>query len=101
MQLHLQRAGSYLRLNDLVRWTSEKFATAAWRPLAGRSVAAIDPQTNKEAPVGRWNKAALVCVGDWSVHAIGQRRPGLSPGAVAAPTRRTSRSRAAASASSR
>ncbi|MBN9119807.1 MAG: protein kinase [Planctomycetes bacterium] len=69
MQLHLQRAGSYLRLNDLLRVDVGEIRGAgvtSVRPGGQR----IDPQTNKEAPVGRWNKAALVCVGDWSVHAI-------------------------------
>lgn len=69
MQLHLQRAGSYLRLNDLLRVEVGEVRGAAVVPVrpGGRR---IDPETNKEAPVGRWNKAALVCVGDWSVHVI-------------------------------
>ncbi|QEL20854.1 protein kinase domain-containing protein [Limnoglobus roseus] len=69
MQLHLQRAGSYLRLNDLLRIDVGEIRDgkiASVEP-AGRS---IPPHTNKEAPVGRWNRAALVCLGDTALHVI-------------------------------
>jgi serine/threonine protein kinase len=69
MELHLQRAGSYLRLNDLLRVDIGELRGGGVAPTfpGGRR---IDPQANAEAPVGRWNKAALVCVGDWAVHVI-------------------------------
>lgn len=71
MQLHSQRAGGYRRLNDLLRVDigAVRGGGAAVEPVrpAGQR---IDPEVSKELPVGRWNKAALVCVGNWSVHVI-------------------------------
>lgn len=69
MQLRDQIAGSYRRNNDLLRIDIGEVRGGGVAPVqpAGQR---IEPQTNKEAPVGRWNKAALVCVGDWSVHVI-------------------------------
>lgn len=69
MQLHLQRAGSYMRLNDLLRVDVGAVDGGAVEPLRPGGQR-INTEANTEAPVGRWNKAALVCVGDWSVHVI-------------------------------
>ena len=69
MQLHLRHAGSYLRLNDLLRvdvGVIRGGIVESVRPGEQR----IDTERSTEAPVGRWNKAALVCVNDWSVHVI-------------------------------
>ncbi|HEY1187478.1 MAG TPA: protein kinase [Gemmata sp.] len=69
MQLHLQRAGSYLRRNDLLRVDIGAVRGERVEPVRPGGQR-IDTEFNTEAPVGRWNKAALVCVGDWSVHVI-------------------------------
>ena len=69
MELHLRRAGSYLRLNDLLRVDVGEFREGGVVPTTPGGQR-IDPQANVEAPVGRWNKAALVCVGDWVVHVV-------------------------------
>jgi hypothetical protein len=69
MQLHLQRAGSYLRLNDRLRVEVGEVRGGGVVPKQPGGQR-IDAQVNREAPVGRWNRAALVCVGDWSVHVV-------------------------------
>lgn len=69
MQLNTLRPGGYLRLNDLLRIDEGEIRGAAVFPVRPGGQR-IDPTANKEEPVGRWNKAALVCVGDWSVHVI-------------------------------
>lgn len=69
MQLHPERAGGYTRLNDLLRIDVGEIrggAVVAVRPAEQR----IDPTAKMELPAGRWNKAALICVSDWSVHVI-------------------------------
>ncbi|MDY3551528.1 protein kinase [Gemmata sp. JC717] len=69
MQLHLQRAGEYRRLNDLLRIDVGVIRGGRVEPVrpGGRR---IDPELLAEVPVGRWNRAAIVCVDDWAVHVI-------------------------------
>lgn len=69
MELHLQRAGSYLRLNDLLRIDRGEIRDGQVVSIgpAGQRIATL---MNTESPVARWNKAALVCVNDWAVHVI-------------------------------
>ncbi len=69
MELHIQQAGSYVRRNDLLRIDRGELRDGGVMPLspAGRFVPAPGA---KEAPFGKWNRAAIVCVGDTAVHVL-------------------------------
>ncbi len=69
MELHMRQAGSYIRRNDLLKLDLGEVRGGEVVPVgpAGQTIA---PHGGKEAPLGRWNRAALVCVGDWSVHVV-------------------------------
>jgi len=72
MQLHAQAAGSYLRLNELLKIDTGEIRDGKVVSLAagGKSIPA---QGAREVAAGRWNKASLICVDDWAVHVINEK----------------------------
>lgn len=84
MELHLNQAGSYLRKNDLLRFDLADLRGGKVVP-TGPAGQGVPPWSNRELPLGKWNQAALVCVGDSAVHVLNgapvlalarSRRPG-------------------------
>lgn len=69
MELHRGQAGSYVRLNDLLKIDRAELRDGVVVP-AGPAGRSVRQRSNREVPIGWWNQAAVVCVGDWSVHAL-------------------------------
>jgi hypothetical protein len=74
MILHMTEAGSYRRITNKKQIELKIDAgelrgaeVVPVRPVTGATVRAAG---GKEAPFGKWNQAALVCVGDWMVHVL-------------------------------